>query len=54
MRTLEEIRKTNKRKNSLLNIVAAPIELTTEKYMLGRSEYESFVKLISQRVYLHK
>lgn len=54
MRTLEEIRRANKRDNSLINTAVTPIDLTPEQYKLGRKEYESFVKPVSQRVFVRQ
>jgi len=51
MRTLEEIRKSNRRKNSLLNTSVTPVQLSKEQYDAGRKEYEEFVRPISQRVF---
>jgi hypothetical protein len=51
MRTLEEIRKSNRRKDSLLNKHVTPVvQLSQKQYEAGRKEYEEFVKPVSQRV----
>jgi hypothetical protein len=52
MRSLEEIRKANRREFSPLSKVDnTPVKLTEEQYEEGRKQYEEFVKPISQRVF---
>jgi hypothetical protein len=51
MRTLDQIRKSNKREDSLLNTAVVPVILTPEQYNLGRKEYEKFVDPIKRRVF---
>lgn len=55
MRTLEDIRKTNRREDSLFNRPVTPVvQLTPEEFAAGRKEYEEFVKPISQRVFVRQ
>lgn len=52
MRTLEEIRKANRSKDSLLNKPVTPVDrLSPEEFAAGRKVYEEFVKPISRRVF---
>lgn len=51
MRTIDQIRESNKREGSLLNTVVMPVILTPDQYNLGRKEYESFAKPVSRRVF---
>ena len=48
VRTLEEIRNLNKRKNSLLNNVVTTTDFKSE---IDKEVYEGFVKPISRRVF---
>jgi hypothetical protein len=51
MRTLEELRSSSRRNDSLLTKVVTPVTLAPEQYSEGRKEYEEFVKPTSQVVF---